>query len=409
MTSGVAPTCVSTGHGLGICSRCGLEERDENEIMPIDPAAHNWNSDLICVHCSAEAFQLTVTVTADDLTFRLPIKDGSENNFTYYAGNGYMRHYTDSPENGEGELIPYGQPGEYIIILTGHTYFKGTYNEANGGALGFGFGSSTTAGTYGEQKNREKLTGIKGRLPCLLGDYVPASKVFIFASIFRGCANLTGSIPVELFSGINWAPALSMFQSTFENCRGLTGSIPSDLFSGIKGAPAVLMFSDTFNGCSGLTSIPSGLFIGIKDAPATGMFQATFRGCNGLKGSIPDNLFGDLVGRPAAFMFSATFLGCNSLESISPRLFSGISGAPMSYMFQTTFWGCSSLKGSLSIMCLHYRQTLFSLTTFYLCCYNLAADHPHPSGTYSRIGVCLCMLLKMVSITFSKKKLTDTT
>ena len=206
-------------------------------------------------------------------------------------------------------------------------------------------------------------SGLTGSIPEDLfsgidGD--PAKEMFY--ATFQSCSSLTGSIPEDLFSGIDGAPAVNMFNGTFGGCSGLTGSIPGDLFSGIDGDPAKQMFYATFNGCSGLTgTIPSTLFSGISGDPAEGMFAFTFNGCSSLTGSIPSGLFGNIDGDPAKQMFYYTFSGCSGLTgtnipdednqdkkyAIPPTLFGNLTGAPAERMFSTTFGGCSNLTGTI--------------------------------------------------------------
>jgi hypothetical protein len=116
-------------------------------------------------------------------------------------------------------------------------------------------------------------------------DFEGAPAAYMFASTFRNCSNLTGSIPSGLLGAISGTTAAYMFASTFRNCSNLTGSIPSGLFGNISGAPTVEMFYSTFSGCSSLTGlIPSGLFGNISGAPAVDMFNSTFSGCSSLTG-----------------------------------------------------------------------------------------------------------------------------
>jgi hypothetical protein len=174
----------------------------------------------------------------------------------------------------------------------------------------------------------------------------------MFYRTFRGCSNLTGSIPVGLFGNLSGAPAYGMFYGTFYGCSNLTGPIPSGLFGNLSGAPAYGMFYGTFNGCSKLTgSIPVGLFGDISGAPAANMFFYTFSGCSKLTGSIPVGLFGDISGAPAIYMFGNTFNGCTGLTgSIPVGLFGAISGAPAAGMFNGTFQNCSNLTGESALM-----------------------------------------------------------
>ena len=194
-------------------------------------------------------------------------------------------------------------------------------------------------------ENKCSLKSIEGSL----GEIFPYGNNLSFYRTFYKCEKLTGSIPENLFAGIQGAPTKRMFEETFLGCGGLTGSIPEDLFAGIQGAPADNMFDSTFAYCHGLTgSIPENLFAGIQGAPAFAMFSNTFVSCGGLTGSIPENLFAGIQGAPVDFMFSSTFKSCYGLTGGIPgSLFAGIEGAPAQYMFSDTFSGCSGLTGSI--------------------------------------------------------------
>ena len=141
---------------------------------------------------------------------------------------------------------------------------------------------------------------------------------------------------------------IELFRETFGGGHNVTMSGGFDF----DGAPANYMFYRTFRGCSNLTgSIPVGLFGNLSGAPKYGMFYGTFYLCSNLTGSIPSGLFGDISGAPAAYMFSYTFQGCSKLtDSIPVGLFGDISGAPASSMFSGTFYGCSKLTGESALM-----------------------------------------------------------
>ncbi len=191
-------------------------------------------------------------------------------------------------------------------------------------------------------ENKCSLKSIEGSL----GEIFPYGNNLSFYRTFYKCEKLTGSIPENLFAGIQGAPTKRMFEETFLGCGGLTGSIPEDLFAGIQGAPADNMFDGIFAYCHGLTgSIPENLFAGIQGAPAFAMFSNTFVSCGGLTGSIPENLFAGIQGAPAQSMFEGTFAACYSLTSIPENLFGDIQGAAAGYMFSYTFNGCSGLTG----------------------------------------------------------------
>ena len=354
--------------------------------------------------------ELTID-SGNDRRFILPIRNGTQNDLTIEWGDENIEicNSVVSNFNGVSHTFPIANTS-YVIKIGGNTIFNGTYNETNGGALGFGFtpvGDGYGTG-FNTVNNRGKLTAVSGNLIALLGNFNPIDNSYMFSATFYSCSNLnsitglfsgistsptpymfsntfynchnlaidipddlfsgingvpaecmfyntfincnnlTGSIPATLFSNINGSPAPYMFYRTFLNCSKLTGSIPANLFSGINGSPASGMFEGTFSGCNKLTgSIPASLFSGISGSPAQRMFVFTFSDCSGLTGSIPANLFSGINGAPANSMFGGTFSGCNNLTGIPANLFSGISGSPAPYMFNQTFLGCSGLTGSI--------------------------------------------------------------
>lgn len=245
-----------------------------------------------------------------------------------------------------------------------HAYAKsGNYTVSiRGNATGYNpdivvsvDGKSTVgpAISFSGSTNKEKMTAIAGNLgaifPILKNPDAGTFGTPRFYGTFYGCSNLKGSIPANLFAGLDGAPADWMFTQTFRDCTGLTGSIPPNLFAGVNGAPEGSMFMETFAGCTGLTgSIPAGLFSNVSGAPAYQMFAGTFSGCSGLQGSIPAGLFSNVSGAPERCTFCSTFKDCTGLTgSIPGSLFFGISGRPQQYMFSHTFAGCTGLTGSI--------------------------------------------------------------
>ena len=161
----------------------------------------------------------------------------------------------------------------------------------------------------------------------------------MFSSTFSN-TDIT-SVPANLFGTLNGDGAAYMFDYTFSGCNNLT-TIDGPLFSGTI-TPAQNMFFETFSG-SGITSMPANLFTGVQGAPAEHMFNGTFHNCANLQ-SIPSDLFAGISGAPADYMFSTTFSGCFELQSIPENLFAGISGPAADYMFYRTFSSCRSLTG----------------------------------------------------------------
>ena len=129
-------------------------------------------------------------------------------------------------------------------------------------------------------------------------------------------SNLGGSIPAELFSGVEGQPARNMFGYMFYYCS-ITGSIPENLFAGISGTPAYGMFSQTFSYCSRLTgSIPANLFAGISGAPAQAAFGSTFSGCT--------NLGKDTIGGASKYYIPATLFAGIDINAAANGQMSGI-------------------------------------------------------------------------------------
>ena len=176
-----------------------------------------------------------------------------------------------------------------------------------------------------------------------------------FSHAFKGCSNLNGNIPEDLFGymsdgnyvGVTGSRSY-MFSNTFAN-TGLT-SIPGTLFGrttingtyyGVSGA-AEDMFAATFAGMpinTDTNPIPENLFIGIT-GNAKGLFASTFAGCTNLK-TVQAGLFSGVSGA-ANQMFRATFMQ-SGLTSLPPGLFGGVSGVAQA-MFNQTFAGCNHLQ-----------------------------------------------------------------
>ena len=250
--------------------------------------------------------------------------------------------------DGNIEKIDKNKTGEQTIS---HSYNNAGAHKIKLGGKATGYDGRYAVISFYENLNLAKIDGSLGQIFSTLSDGAQPGfgSLWDRRGTFKGCTNLTGSIPEKLFAGISGAPDCDMFNSTFVGCSNLTGSIPEKLFAGIEGAPADGMFDSTFLGCSGLSgNIPEKLFAGVSGAPAEYMFNRTFDGCSGLSGNIPEKLFAGVSGAPAKYMFSSTFDGCSNLTgSIPEKLFAGVSGAPAEDMFSHTFYGCSGLSGNI--------------------------------------------------------------
>lgn len=214
--------------------------------------------------------------------------------------------------------------------------------KANEGATGYDSMGGPVISFYSidTHSNSCNIAGVSGSLGALFPTLDDSSNTGQpnFYQTFRGCTNLTGSIPSGLFNGISGTATQSMFGYTFAE-TGFSGTIPSSLFSGLTGA-GIWMFVDTFRNSANLTSIGSGLFNNITNgtvAQHKGLFQGTFEGTGISSSGIPSGLFSNIsvIGES---MFSSTFANCSNLTSVSDTLFSHIQ-SPTKNLFYGTFKG----------------------------------------------------------------------
>ncbi|MBO7508812.1 MAG: InlB B-repeat-containing protein [Alphaproteobacteria bacterium] len=194
----------------------------------------------------------------------------------------------------------YTEPGVYNIGFSGRaTNYSGGPQDMS---IMFGLSGSDNSRTVNARNFIGKIYGSLGAIFPTIGSKSP-----VFLDTFRGCSNLTGRIPADLFGGIT-KPVEGMFMRTFSGCSGLTGEIPASLFADLDGNIQMNMFNSTFVGCSGLTGeIPSGLFGNIRGPMQDAAFPATFSNCTNLSCKIPSNLFASFTGTASGTSFYRTF------------------------------------------------------------------------------------------------------
>ena len=199
----------------------------------------------------------------------------AQGNFTVDWGDGTALETITKPNTGSTAYShTYTTAGDYVVTIGG---------LATGYTINYPMAQAAI--TFTSSTNKTKITKISGDL----GSVFPILNTSntgspAFSNTFRGLTGWTGSIPANLFAGLNGAPAANLFYCTFESCTGLTGTIPGNLFAGISGPPAANMFANTFSVCTGLTGIGDGLFDGISGVEQSSMFQSTFYGCTNLTG-----------------------------------------------------------------------------------------------------------------------------
>ncbi len=120
--------------------------------------------------------------------------------------------------------------------------------------------SNAVFSLYGGYATPEYLYGISGSLGALFPtiDNGGKGKQPMFWGAFRGCTNLKGPIPANLFSGISGAANSFMFREMFYGCTNLDGYIPYNLFDGITGLGSSHMNDIFYNDTKLATTCPTG-------------------------------------------------------------------------------------------------------------------------------------------------------
>ncbi len=217
-----------------------------------------------------EKYKFFLTTTPDTNNFSFKI--GAAGTFYVDWGDGTIETITKTNTTNTTYSHNYTTAGAYTIGIGGQ-------------ATAYNTSTSTAAISFYMDKANFNVASIDGSLGAIFGTLSSGTqKQPRFYQTFRSMANLSGSIPENLFAGISGAPASYMFYQTFFGYSGLTGSIPENLFAGISGAPASHMFNGTFSDCSGLTSIPENLFGDISGTAQNAMFHGTFYNCTSLTG-----------------------------------------------------------------------------------------------------------------------------
>ena len=268
-------------------------------------------------------YKFFATTTSDTTSFSFTISASGV--FHIDWGDGTRESYRKTNTATTTYSQEYATAGEYIIKIGGY--------RTGGASISF--------------TNNLNLAKIEGSLGAIFSTIKQKDGKLtqpIFRDVFRGCTNLTGPIPENLFKGVYGQPVSLMFYWTFLGCSSLTGAIPEGLFADIKGKPASNLFNGTFNGTK-ITSVPENLFAGIVGPPANNMFYGTFRGCK--LETIPSGLFAGISGPPAAGMFGLTFFENMKLKEIPAGIFAGISGPSANEMYDRTFGWCINATGTI--------------------------------------------------------------
>ena len=379
-----------------------------NEFKYID---NNSNEE-----CIENKFQITTTNDTDKFVFTMTAKG------TFYIdwGDGMVEMINRTGTAMTEYSHDYNTTQSYTIkfggLATGYTTNQDSYTLPHRSCIFFGTPTTDDPDNIGINNTYDKLSGISGSLGAIfrtLGNTTATQPNFMYT--FRGCSNLTSSIPENLFSGVSGSTVPNMFTRTFFGCSGLVNTniddpnnpgkkyaIPPNLFSGLSRVAGAGTFLGTFSNCTGLTgTIPGTLFNITSIRPLQSTFYTTFGGCSNLTGAIPDNLFANVSGAAAGYLFYYTFSNCKSLTgtniddpnnpgmkyAIPPNLFAGITSTSSTGVFEGTFSNCSGLTGSIpgtlfgNVSCAPAAQTFYS--TFNGCS---GLTGPIPGNLFSGIS-----------------------
>ena len=379
-----------------------------NEFKYID---NNSNEE-----CIENKFQITTTNDTDHFIFSMSAKG------TFYIdwGDGDVEKIERTTTTMTEYSHNYNTTQSYTIkfggLATGYTTNQDHYTFPHRSCIFFGTPTTDDPDNIGINNTYDKLSGISGSLGAIfrtLGNTTATQPNFMYT--FRGCSNLTSSIPENLFSGVSGSTVSNMFTRTFFGCSGLVNTniddpnnpgkkyaIPPNLFSGLSRVAGAGTFLGTFGNCTGLTgTIPGTLFNITSIRPLQSTFYTTFGGCSNLTGAIPDNLFANVSGAAASYLFYYTFSNCKSLTgtniddpnnpgmkyAIPPNLFAGITSTSSIGVFEGTFSNCSGLTGSIpgtlfgNVSCAPATQTFYG--TFNGCS---GLTGPIPGNLFSGIS-----------------------
>lgn len=224
------------------------------------PAVACTSDEITLSDNSCVPVQFTMTVTSDDPGAGFDFEFDYAAKGTMYIDwdDGYVQTKTTtstSSANVSRRLYK-----ESKIRLSG---VFSAYNSNN-------YASSATIRIY-NTNSKSYLRSISGSLgalfPSINGGTTTSTQPMFYRS-FKGCTNLKGQLPAELFDGISGPARSYMFYQMFEGCTKLDGYIPYNLFDGITGIAGGNMnyifnndpaLATTTTGCpSGTTKVTTG-------------------------------------------------------------------------------------------------------------------------------------------------------
>ncbi len=203
---------------------------------------------------------------------------GATGTFTIDWGDGTVETVNSNP--GKGQKVQVGHiyqnnGNSYTITLDGlATAYD--YNKGDGWASNY----NAVLAFY--CNNGGSLASISGNLGHIFPTLEDGSQP-VFTETFKGCSNLSGTIPSDLFDGIYGNAENNMFKDTFSGDKNVSGDA-TEIFKDITGTDDNTAFDGTFDNTS----------VATKECP-TGTIQ---------KGV--DEVTGWVICRPDESVFTAT-------------------------------------------------------------------------------------------------------
>ncbi len=226
----------------------------------IAPAVSCTADEITLTDGTCKPVQFTMTVTSGDPT------DGFDFSFNFNA-KGTL--YIDWGDGSSVQTIQKNNANNQRNVT--HTFYKASTIRLSGNFSEY-TGSNNTGRNYSTLYMRggnSYLVGIGGSLGALFPSLGTDDKYKpLFRETFKGCTNLKGPIPPELFNGISGNARSNMFNEMFSGCTKLNGYIPYNLFDNITGITSSNMnyifnndpaLATTSTGCpTGTTQVTTG-------------------------------------------------------------------------------------------------------------------------------------------------------
>lgn len=227
----------------------------------IAPAVACTADEITLTDGTCKPVQFTMTVSSDDPA------SGFDFEFNYAAQGTMYIDWDDGYVQTKTTTSTTAASVSRRLYKRSTIRLSGTFTAYNSNT----YATSATFRIYDNANNKSYLRGISGSLGALfpsINGGTTTSTQPMFYRAFKGCTNLEGQLPAELFNGIVGPARQYMFYEMFSGCTKLSGYIPYNLFDGITGISSSNMnyifnntpaLATTSTGCpNGTTQVTTG-------------------------------------------------------------------------------------------------------------------------------------------------------